>query len=173
MNSATLTYGLLAGLAIAVLYAAFTDVRTRKIRNRLTLTVALFAPAFWWASGVSLWPGVAIQFALAAGMFLFGALMFRFRQMGGGDVKLLTAIALWLEPDVFLTLILMICIANGVLTVTMIARHRRAKRAGRDVGKLQIPYAVSVAVCMLALLAIHYGPGLQAAAGNQFNTVLT
>lgn len=160
MNSVLITYGLLAGLAIAVLYAAFTDIRSRKITNRLTLSVAVVAPAFWWASGLSLWPGVAIQLALATGMFVFGALMFRLGQMGGGDVKLLTAIALWLPPMVFLTLMLMICIANGVLTVTMITRHRRAKRAGKDVGKLQIPYGVSVAVCMLALLATRYGPGL-------------
>ncbi|AKM10791.1 A24 family peptidase [Croceicoccus naphthovorans] len=161
MNTALVTYGLLCCLAIAVLYAAFTDIRSRKITNRLTLSVALSAPAFWWASGLSLWPGVAIQIALAVGMFFFGALMFRFRQMGGGDVKLLTAIALWLPPMVFVALMLMICIANGVLTVAMIQRHRKAKRRGRDVGQLQIPYGVSVAVCMLVLLAAKYGPGLQ------------
>ena len=161
MNAQMVTYGLLAGLAIAVLYAAFTDVRARKITNRLTLTVAACAPLFWWASGLSLWPGVAAQLGMAVGMFAFGALMFKLRQMGGGDVKLLTAIALWLPPAFFFTLMLMICIANGVLTVFMIKRHRKAKRAGRGDEKLQIPYGVSVAVCMIALLAIGYGPAVQ------------
>lgn len=161
MNAGLVTYGLLAGLAIAVLYGAVTDIRSRKITNRLTLTVALFAPAFWWASGLSLWPGVVLQLALAVGMFFFGALMFRLRQMGGGDVKLLTAIALWLPPTVFGVLMLMICLANGVLTVWMVTRHRRLKRAGLEAKQLQVPYGVSVAACMLLLLAGTYGPGLQ------------
>lgn len=160
MNAALVTYGLLAALAIAVLYAAFTDIRTRKITNRLTLAVAALAPAFWWASGIALWPGVAIQLGLAVAMFFFGALMFRLGQMGGGDVKLLTAIALWLPPTVFGTLMLMICLANGVLTVFMVTRHRRIKRAGLEAKQLQVPYGVSVAVCMIALLAVRYGPGL-------------
>ena len=161
MNAGLVVYGLLAGLAIAVVYGAFTDIRTRKITNRLTLTVATFAPAFWWASGLSFWPGVALQLALAAGMFFFGALMFRLRQMGGGDVKLLTAIALWLPPTVFGVLMLMICIANGLLTAWMITRHRRMRRAGLEAAHLQIPYGVSVAACMLVLLAIAYGPAMQ------------
>ncbi|RVQ66460.1 peptidase [Croceicoccus ponticola] len=162
MNAGMVTYGLLAGLAIAVLYGAFTDIRSRKITNRLTLTVAAFAPAFWWASGLAIWPGVAVQLLLAAGMFAFGALMFRLRQMGGGDVKLLTAIALWLPPTTFGVLMLMICIANGVLTAAMIARHRRIKRSGLEAKQLQVPYGISVAVCMLMLLAGRYGPGLHA-----------
>lgn len=157
MDAALVTYGLLAGLAIAVVYAAFTDIRSRRIANRLTFAVAAFAPVFWWASGLSIWPGVAVQLAMAVGMFFFGALMFRFGQMGGGDVKLLTAIALWLPPTAFFVLMLMICIVNGVLTVFMIKRHRKAQRAGKAPEKLQIPYGVSVALCMLALLAVQYG----------------
>jgi len=160
MDAGLVTYGLLAGLAIAVLYAAFTDIRSRKITNRLTLAVAAGAPLFWWASGLAPWPGIALQLGLAAAMFAFGALMFALRQMGGGDVKLLTAIALWLPPSSFLILMLMICIANGVLTVFMVTRHRRIQRAGLEAKKLQIPYGVSVAACMIVLLAVRYGPGL-------------
>ncbi|WP_066555722.1 A24 family peptidase [Croceicoccus bisphenolivorans] len=163
MNAGLVTYVLLAGLAIAVLYAAFTDIRSRKITNRLTLAVAVCSPGFWWASGLSVWPGVATQLGLATAMFFFGALMFKLRQMGGGDVKLLTAIALWLPPAVFLTLMLMICLANGVLTVVMVTRYRRIQRAGLEAKKLQIPYGVSVAVCMLALFAALYGPDLHTA----------
>jgi len=160
MNAGLVVYGLLAALAIAVLYAAYTDIRWRKITNRLTLAVAVSAPAFWWATGVSIWPGIPIQLALAAGMFLFGAVMFKFRQMGGGDVKLLTAIALWLPPTAFLTLMLMVCVFNGLLTLWMVMRHRKAMMAGT---KLAIPYGVSVAICMMIMLAITYGPAFQAA----------
>lgn len=163
MNETTITYGLLGGLAIAVLWAAITDLRVRRITNRLTLTVAATAPLFWWAAGLSPWPDIAIQIGLAVAMFAFGAVMFKLRQMGGGDVKLLTAIALWLPPAVFGTLMLMICLVNGVLTIVMVTRYRRIQRAGLEAKQLQIPYGLSVAVCMLALLAVRYGPGAQQA----------
>lgn len=163
MKETAITYVLLAGLAIAVLWAAITDIRSRRITNRLTLTVAAMAPLFWWASGLSLWPGVAIQFGLAVAMFLFGAVMFKLRQMGGGDVKLLTAIALWLPPMVFGALMLMICLFNGILTIVMVARYRRIHRAGLEARQVQVPYGVSVAVCMLGVLAVHYGSQAQLA----------
>lgn len=65
-----LHYGLLVGLAIALLFAAFTDLRRRQIDNWLNAGIALAAPVFWWSSGLSIWPGVAMQlgdeFALTA-----------------------------------------------------------------------------------------------------------
>mgnify|MGYP006140044167 CR=1 FL=1 len=54
-------YGLLAGLAIALLVAAFTDLRSRHIGNWLNGGIALGAPLFWWANGLSLWPDIALQ----------------------------------------------------------------------------------------------------------------
>ena len=59
MQGTSIIYGLVGALAIALLYAAFTDIRRRKIDNWLNLAIALAAPLFWWASGLSLWPGVA------------------------------------------------------------------------------------------------------------------
>jgi prepilin peptidase CpaA len=47
------SYGLLAALAIGLLFAAFTDLRSRQISNRLNAAIALGAPLFWWASGLS------------------------------------------------------------------------------------------------------------------------
>ncbi len=46
-------YVLLALLAIALLVAAFTDIRSRQIANWLNGAVALGAPLFWWASGLA------------------------------------------------------------------------------------------------------------------------
>ena len=60
-------YILLGGLAIALLVAAFTDIRRRQIDNWLNAAIVVGAPVFWWASGLSLWPGVAIQIGLALG----------------------------------------------------------------------------------------------------------
>ena len=93
----TCTYGLLVALAIALLVAAVTDLRRRQIDNWLNAAIALAAPLFWWASGLSLWPGVghAARRRRSPRSWCSPAL-FALRWMGGGDVKLLTALALWI-----------------------------------------------------------------------------
>ena len=98
----TISYGLLIALAIALLVAAATDIRSRQIANWLTFGIALAAPAFWWATGLSLWPDVALQFAAAVVTFGACSALFAIRWMGGGDVKLLTALALWLPFYTFM-----------------------------------------------------------------------
>jgi prepilin peptidase CpaA len=52
-------------LAIALLYAAFTDIRRRQIDNWLNAAIALLAPVYWWAQGLTLWPGMALQLGVA------------------------------------------------------------------------------------------------------------
>src|SRR5688500_7434103 len=81
-------YGLLAALAIALLVAAFTDFRSRRIGNWLNGGIALAAPLFWWASGLSLWPDIALQLGVALATLTVLAGLFALRAMGGGDVKL-------------------------------------------------------------------------------------
>ena len=66
-------YGLLAMLAIALLVAAFTDLKSRRIANWLNGAVALGAPLFWWATGMALWPDMALQVGLAVATF-FGVI---------------------------------------------------------------------------------------------------
>jgi prepilin peptidase CpaA len=147
-------YGLLAALAIALLIAAFTDMKSRKIANWLNAAIALAAPVFWWASGMTLWPEVAIQFALAVATFLVLSILFAIRAMGGGDVKLLTALALWIAPEHFLKLLVMMALLGGVLTVVMAGWHamRRQKH------KLAIPYGVAISAAGLWVIASFYIP---------------
>ncbi|ARU15279.1 prepilin peptidase [Croceicoccus marinus] len=161
MNTQLIAYGLLAALAIAVLYAGITDLRRRKITNRLTGTIAIAAPLFWWASGLSPWPGIAVQLALAAGWFAFGALLFEIRQMGGGDVKLFTALALWLEPSLFMMVVLLTMAVNGIATLIVLRGVRRARREGRTVEARATPYGVSAALAMLVMFAVRYGPDIE------------
>ncbi|QFT77019.1 prepilin peptidase [Erythrobacter sp. THAF29] len=147
-------YGLLIALAIALLFAAFTDIRSRQISNKLNLAIAIAAPVFWWSSGLALWPDVAIQFGVAILAFAILAAMFAAGLMGGGDVKLLTALALWIEPYSFLQLCIVMALAGGVLTVVMGAWHflRRQKE------RLAIPYGVAIAFGGLWVLAFNYLP---------------
>ena len=153
-------YGLLAALAIALLVAAFTDLRTRTISNWLSGGIALAAPLFWWASGLPLWPDVAWQLGIAVAAFAVLAGLFALGQMGGGDVKLLTALALWIAPLPFLRLIIMMALLGGVLTLVLGAWH--LMRRQRE--KLAIPYGVAIALSGLWVLGTSYLPA--AAAGG-------
>jgi prepilin peptidase CpaA len=149
-----ISYGLLIALAIALVFAAFTDMRRRQIDNWLNAGIALTAPAFWWASGLSLWPDVAIQLAVALAAFVLFAGLFALKMMGGGDVKLLTALALWVSPPHFLQLLLVMALAGGALTVVMACWHIMR----REKDKLKIPYGVAIAFGGLWVLAINYLP---------------
>ena len=132
---------LVAILAAMLLVAATGDLRARIIPNGLNAAIALLAIPFWWLSGLPLWPEVVAQIAIAAGVFAVFAIAFRIGAMGGGDVKMVAALALWLPPLAVLKLLVIMSLAGGVLTVAMLVRHRLAKAGGR----LEIPYGVAIA----------------------------
>jgi prepilin peptidase CpaA len=122
-------YGLLALLAIALLFAAGTDLKRREIDNWLNLGIALAAPAFWWAGGLSLWPDVALHLGVALAAFAVAAGLFAMGQMGGGDVKLIAALALWFPPVLFVNMLMVMALLGFVLTMGL-----GAVRVGRAAG---------------------------------------
>ena len=156
-----LHYGLLVALAIALLVAAATDWRRRQIDNWLNLAIVVGAPFYWWASGLSLWPGVAIQLGVGLAAFAVFAAFFALKWMGGGDVKLLTALALWIEPAWFLKLIIVMALVGGVLTIVFAAVHMINGRKDR----LAIPYGLAIATAGLWVLSTHYWPPMAATSG--------
>jgi prepilin peptidase CpaA len=139
---------LLAGLAALLIVAAVIDVRTFTISNRLNLTVALLAPVYWLSVAMSPWPGVAIQLAAGTTVFAILAGAFYAGMMGGGDVKLAAALALWFPPLVTVKFLVLMSLAGGALTLIVLIWHRAAKREGRP----QIPYGVAIAFGGLAIL---------------------
>ena len=158
LRSEIVTYGLLGALAIGLLVAAFTDLKRRQIDNGLNAAIALTAPAFWWASGLSLWPGVGLQVGVAVAAFAVLAAIFALRMMGGGDVKLLAALALWVKPEHFLWLVVVMSLIGGVLTIVFGAWHV----ARRHEGRIAIPYGVAICLAALMTLAGKSLPMLQA-----------
>jgi prepilin peptidase CpaA len=154
-------YGLLAALAIALLVAAFTDLRHRQIGNWLTAGIAVTAPLFWWASGLPLWPDIALQLGVALATFAVLAGLFAINAMGGGDVKLLTALALWIRPEAFLYLLIFMALIGGLLTILFGAWH--VMRRQRD--KLAVPYGVAIALAGIWTLGVKYLPATAAGGG--------
>ena len=133
---------ILLGLLAAMLVAAcWTDLRSRTIPNELNAAVALLALPFWWATGLSLWPDAALQAAVAGLVFGLFALAFALGAMGGGDVKLVAAVALWLPWQAVLALLVIMSLAGGALTLAMLIRKRLARRQEA----LEIPYGVAIA----------------------------
>jgi prepilin peptidase CpaA len=148
MFNGTFTDLLLLLLAAILVFAAVVDVRTFTISNRLNLTVALLAPVYWASVALSPWPGVAVQLAAAALVFMVMAGAFYAGMMGGGDVKLAAAVALWFSPFTTLRFLVLTSLAGGVLTLVILAAHRARKREGRP----EIPYGVAIAFGGLAIL---------------------
>ncbi|MEO5971815.1 MAG: prepilin peptidase [Sphingomicrobium sp.] len=148
MNTMLFTELLLGTLAILLLAAAVIDIRTFTISNRLNACVALLAPAFWWSTALPLWPNVAVQIGLALMVFALLAAAFYAGMMGGGDVKLAAALALWFSPTTTLKFLVLMSIAGGVLTLLVLGLHRFRRREGRP----QIPYGVAIAFGGLAIL---------------------
>jgi prepilin peptidase CpaA len=140
---------LIAILAAALAVAAFGDWRTRVIPNRLNAAIALLAIPYWWSTGVSLWPGVALHVAVAAVVFGLFTLAFMAKAMGGGDVKLVAAVALWLPPFAVVKLLVLMSVAGGLLTIAMLIRHRMSRRQE----ELEIPYGIAIAFGGLWLIS--------------------
>lgn len=132
---------LIALLGLLLLVAAIGDLRTREIPNWLNGAIALLAIPFWLSMGLAVWPDMAIQAGLAVGAFAFFALLFHLGAMGGGDVKMIAALALWLPAGALLNLLVIMSLAGGALTIIMLARHRLTKSQA----ELEIPYGVAIA----------------------------
>ena len=152
----------LPAIALVVLLgrAVWRDLTSRTISNRLNLCIAALAPLTWWWAGLPLWPGVAIQLAIAGIAFAAFTTAFALGMMGGGDVKLITALALWRVPLApgeasfapLLQLLVVMALAGGVLTLVMLVRHRRAGAEGQP----EIPYGVAIAAGAVAIYAERY-----------------
>ncbi|MEM6828227.1 MAG: prepilin peptidase [Pseudomonadota bacterium] len=143
-----LKYGLLIALAIALIVAAISDIRERKIANWLNIAIAAGAPLFWFASGMAFWPDMAIQLGLAFVVFWAFAGLFALGWLGGGDVKLLGALALWLTPMSFLNLLLVMAFVGGGIAVAFVIRRVIWKPKTQGT----LPYGVAITAGALWVL---------------------
>lgn len=145
-------HALVAALACLLLAAVVTDLRARVIEHWTVIAIAALAPAYWWLSGYTLWPQIAAQLALAGiAVMIFGFIWTR-GWMGGGDVKLIGALALWLPLPAFFVMLWVMALAGGVLTLVVLISRRLRESTGRP----QVPYGVAIAVGGLWVIAEPY-----------------
>lgn len=101
----------------ACLAASYCDVRTRRIPNLLTGSLALGAlvvHAFY-----GLWP-LAISFAVMAVMIVGGTLLYSRGGIGAGDIKLAIAGSAMLSWPLCVSFLLYTAIAGGLLALVFL-----------------------------------------------------
>ncbi|QNA84764.1 peptidase [Sphingomonas sp. So64.6b] len=136
---------MLGAFALILVLAGIEDARHREIANWKNGAIALLAPFWWWANGLALWPDMAIQLGLALGVFGFFCVAFNFGWMGGGDVKMIGALALWFPLVPLVGMLMIMSLLGGVLTlIMMIEKYFRKNK-----NVLEIPYGVAIAIAAL------------------------
>lgn len=115
----TLSLSALAGLLVA---GSLTDIEYRRLPNWLTSAVAALYGLFVIASPTPIdWVGACIVASL---VFATGFVAFSFQVLGGGDVKLMSGLALWAGPDHLALFLIVTSLAGGCLAIfTLIVRQ--------------------------------------------------
>jgi len=99
-----MTISALAGTAamlvfiFAMVYAGFTDLTTRKIRNCVVLVLLITYVVSAPLAGLAAYE-IARSAAVALGVLLLGFALFALGWIGGGDTKLAAVTALWFGAD--------------------------------------------------------------------------
>lgn len=140
-----MTAWLLALLALIVAWAGIEDARTREIANWKNAAIVLLAPLWWWSNALAIWPDIVLQIGVAALVLGCFAAAFQFGWMGGGDVKMIAALALWFPLQPLAWLLIVMSLAGGGLTLLFVIDRalRRGTRA------IEIPYGVAIAFAAL------------------------
>jgi len=159
MVSSTLIHGVvIAVLAVLLIAAAMDDLREYRIPNHLVVGITVLYPAHVLTSPQ---PVPWMSALLFAGfVFAIGVAFFVGKMMGGGDVKLMGAVALWAAPEYLMTLFivtlagaLLMALVMAVRAVVSEARAAQNYSLGATVAnlrhvpilKMQIPYGVGIA----------------------------
>lgn len=139
---------LLGVLGLILVAAGIEDVRHREIAHWKNGLIALLAPLWWVASGLSPWPDMAMQFGLGLAVLAFFSIIFHIGMMGGGDVKLLAALALWFPWEQLIFLLVIMSLVGGVITVAMLLE----KLVRRSRALIEVPYGVAIVCAALTVM---------------------
>jgi prepilin peptidase CpaA len=124
-----------------LMWAAVSDLRSYLIPNRICLAVAALYPVYWlvgYFGGTPVdWSGGVIAAAL---IFAGGFVLFSIGVIGGGDVKLFSAVALWAGLSWLLMLVIIVGVAGGIVSLGIIgAKAAMLIRLPADVRTVAYP----------------------------------
>jgi prepilin peptidase CpaA len=153
----------------ACLVAVATDLRSRRVPNALTLSLAATALALHALQG---WTSFAVALATMLVVLFVGFAAFSFGWLGGGDVKLLAAGAGALGFPDAVPFVIYTSIGGGILAVAVALAMGRLPSVLRSVGlmvrahavngsapvpekPIKLPYAVAIAFGAVAVALSH------------------
>jgi prepilin peptidase CpaA len=142
-----------AAMMVLAIAGAISDVRTYRIPNSINLIIAGLFPVYVLFNDAGVDWGIAAM--IAGGAFAVSALLFTFGAIGGGDAKMLTALALWAGPAHLADFVFTTTIVGGLAAILMMtsARHALAL-AAENLGQHRLsnvfqgdvlPYGVAIA----------------------------
>jgi len=148
----------LSAVAFASGWSAVSDIRAYTIPNWASLLIsASFLVAALFTPCAPLVPGLLT----GAAVLVLGLGLFALGWMGGGDVKLFSALALWSGPSRLASFTLVTSLAGVALALFMLSPLRRlapaASEEARSAARQPMPYGVAIAVGGVWLL-IQYLP---------------
>jgi Flp pilus assembly protein protease CpaA len=143
---------------VLLLYVATIDIATRLIRNEICLALALLGLAAQLASPMQ----IAQSLIAAAILLLLLLVIYQRGWIGGGDVKLLVALAIGLPLTGVIELLTMTALAGGVLALvhvvmrllpypklapagSSLVRRVYAIERWRHLRRAPLPYGVAIA----------------------------
>jgi prepilin peptidase CpaA len=113
----------IAGFPIVMVVAAVSDFLRYTVPNWLSVVLLALFGAVAFANSMKL--SVAVEhLAVGAAILLVGWLLFLIRAMGGADVKLMAAGAVWFGPPLVMRFLLITFLIGGVLTAAILLFRR-------------------------------------------------
>ncbi len=137
--------GIFLAVAVVLILAAIEDIKTRRIANRLSLIlVGLFGVtvAADLLTGADVMAAIVWPTVVGSSVFLVGLALFATGVMGGGDVKLLSAMALFAGPELGLSFVLYVAVIGGLVALALLAWSRWSKDKSDHGAK--VPYGVAI-----------------------------
>jgi prepilin peptidase CpaA len=150
-------------LTVLTLWAIANDAYSYRIPNMVNAGLILLYPVALFATNAPLdWQDGLLAFAI---IFAVGFALFIANIMGGGDVKMLAALALWLEYGVNLWHFLMImALLGGILTLILLAIRKympffliTSGKPNATIPRLfshgePVPYGIAIGITFLWML---------------------
>lgn len=137
--------GIYMAVIAILIWAAATDLKDRRIPNIQPLTILglfgmLAVTRLIAGDGLA----AAAAWPLVAGLlvFMFATILFALGLMGGGDVKLMTAVALFAGPTLGTSFVLYVALTGGIVALATLIHSWLISRDPSE--PPQVPYGVAI-----------------------------
>ncbi|MGP2471371.1 A24 family peptidase [Yersinia sp. 2540 StPb PI] len=119
-------------LALQLLLVCYSDICNRIISNKFIISIIFSSIALGYTTNST------VNITIPLFSLLMGYIIFHFKIIGGGDVKLITALLLALTAEQSLDFIIYTAIMGGVVMIIGMLINKR------DIQQRGVPYAVAI-----------------------------